>query len=139
MDASSDNYQRANYLYQAAQTAAVKGSPLAHYYGYLAKEVMKKIVGKMHPDLKRTVCSSCNNPLNSTTAGKIIPAKCKKRKKNKTKKSDYVKGSGRQISRTTARNKQPNRVRWDCNKCYYRRSLLQRPSHTGPTLTTGQE
>lgn len=127
VDANSDSYQRANFLCQAGQILSCKSSALSQYYGYQAKEVMKKIVGKMHPDLKQTLCPSCSYP---TTIRKTKICSYKVKRKRNPRPRSEMKQKTKKKSRKTARNKHPNRVLWQCYNCLYRRVILQRPSHT---------
>lgn len=171
---SSDAYQRINYLYQASLRFAEvsQSSSLSAYYGHLAKETTKKIVGKIHPDIKRSLCKACSNPLTVDTCGKqtvIVPYKKKKRKiprgsnrPAKVKKEDITssqsseepscstfevssqavgnsepleenlvqKRTANRRGRINQRERHPNRLVLNCNKCGYVRMLLQRPYHS---------
>ncbi|XP_015588459.1 ribonuclease P protein subunit rpr2 [Cephus cinctus] len=58
-----DVFERMNYLYQASQFVASKNKTVASYYGNVMVNCGKKAVLRMEPDLKRSICKSCQTPL----------------------------------------------------------------------------
>lgn len=141
---SLNAFIRMNYLYQAANVVSktLSQSVLANYYGRIMKEVAKKVVEKIHPDVKRTLCSSCSCPLlvnDDYASVKIRPHKRsrKKNKRNKITPDDTRKRFKREkldnknypLSQREKKNLKPNKVVWNCNNCGYSRTFLQRPSH----------
>ncbi|KAL0105591.1 hypothetical protein PUN28_015823 [Cardiocondyla obscurior] len=52
-----------NYLYQASHFIASKNRVAASYFGNNMVACAKKAVIRMEPNLKRTICKSCQSPL----------------------------------------------------------------------------
>uniref|UniRef100_A0A1I8M0U8 RNAse P Rpr2/Rpp21 subunit domain protein n=1 Tax=Musca domestica TaxID=7370 RepID=A0A1I8M0U8_MUSDO len=55
-----ESFSRMNFLYQASTLMAGKNNSLSAYYGELCKNIAKKSVLKMEPNLKRTFCKRCS-------------------------------------------------------------------------------
>ncbi|XP_071485135.1 ribonuclease P protein subunit p21-like [Diadema antillarum] len=59
----SEGHQRMNYLYQAAHcvlTQNPENSQLARFYIETMRRVSAKLVMRLQPDIKRTVCKKCS-------------------------------------------------------------------------------
>lgn len=133
-------FTRMNFLYQASLLISDK-SPLANYYGKLVKDISKKTVEKVHPDVKRTLCKACSFPLLTQADSLDVKLKSSKNKKLKRRlKKNNCKKINRTIddnetiekyrkTRIDARNKKPNRLQWMCNHCGFSTCTLQRPTH----------
>ncbi|KAK9767466.1 hypothetical protein K7432_002731 [Basidiobolus ranarum] len=102
-------YQRMNFLYQASMmmTAATAGSSdnsdlgnLGRFYASHMKEIGKRVVLRMDPKVKRSICRHCDIPL--------IPSI---------------------TSNTTIQNKPETSVMVRCRKCQYRRRYLAKSEH----------
>lgn len=134
-------FARMNFLYQASILTSDK-SPLTNYYGKLVRDISKKTVEKVHPDVKRSLCKACSFPMLCRPNG--LDAKVKPRKKRKSKKrlkksnddkttrtgviKSYVEKKYEK-SRIDQRNKSPNKLTWICNCCGFSMCMLQKPDH----------
>ncbi|OWR55808.1 ribonuclease P protein subunit p21 [Danaus plexippus plexippus] len=76
----NDSFQRMNFLYQISKQIAPKYPVLSAYYGNLVINVAKKMVLKIHPDMKRQICKKCRCILIDGETAKI-----KIKRKNKSK------------------------------------------------------
>ena len=55
---------RMNYLYQLAhQALKLEQEPLARFYIYTMKGISKRLVIKLDPSIKRTICKHCDSLL----------------------------------------------------------------------------
>ena len=81
----SNSFFRMNFLYQAAHlmSAHKNNSRLGNYYGKVLKEISNKMVEKLHPDIKRTMCSVCHSNLTSNSNALNVQLKPHPRKKKK--------------------------------------------------------
>lgn len=137
-------FVRMNFLYQASRlTSLLSNSTLSSYYGKLLKEISKKMVEKLHPDLKRSVCAACNFPLtaNSCQINVKVTPNLKKKKtkkiaiKNKGVETKFFKIKKNEVaqlydkSRKFKRSKQPNNVSYSCSKCGFVKRYLQKPTY----------
>eukprot|EP00124_Ichthyophonus_hoferi_P004967 Ihof_evm3s627 gene=Ihof_evmTU3s627 len=61
---NKEAYERMNYLYQAAQFALLSADhpnvPLARHYCITLKNIAKRLVLRIDPTVKRTICKRCN-------------------------------------------------------------------------------
>ncbi|XP_041364577.1 ribonuclease P protein subunit p21-like [Gigantopelta aegis] len=58
-----DIYQRINFLYQAAYQSLFMSPTdltLCRYYVQMLKHVAKRLVLRLHPEMKRTICKKCS-------------------------------------------------------------------------------
>lgn len=141
---------RMNYLYQAAYLTSKLSlnSSLSLYYGKIMKEISKKTVEKIHPDLKRTMCVACNNSLiakNYHINVKIKPHNKKKKKQADMKTSPNINAiKNKQVfkscsssdihnkytkSRLEMRSKRPNKIWLSCSRCGFSKWYLQHPKY----------
>ncbi|XP_038067500.1 ribonuclease P protein subunit p21-like isoform X2 [Patiria miniata] len=63
MNPNQDALQRINFLYQAAHCMLLQNpenTKLARFYITTMKNVAKKAVLRIHPNIKRTVCKRCD-------------------------------------------------------------------------------
>lgn len=139
---------RMNFLYQASllMSKLPSHSKLSCYYGKLMKEISMKMMEKIHPDIKRTMCSSCNSSLICTNNQINVKVKSQSKKKNKlykknleTKKSkrmafknkncDATSSSNYTKSRIKRRNEKPNKVLYYCYTCGFSKGFLQQPNY----------
>ena len=61
---SKDAIERINYLYQLAHEALkVKNEGLARFYIFTLKNIAKRLVIRLDPSIKRTICKHCNSLL----------------------------------------------------------------------------
>ncbi|ORX89926.1 Rpr2-domain-containing protein [Basidiobolus meristosporus CBS 931.73] len=101
-------YHRMNFLYQASMMmAATAGSAsssdlgnLGRFYASHMREIGKRVVLRIDPKVKRTICRHCEIPL--------IPAI---------------------TSNTTIQNSPETTVLVRCRKCQHRRKYLANPEH----------
>ncbi|XP_034936767.1 ribonuclease P protein subunit rpr2 isoform X2 [Chelonus insularis] len=56
-------FERMNFLYQASQIMAKIDPVASSFYGNAMINCAKKTVSKIEPDIKRTMCKSCQSPL----------------------------------------------------------------------------
>lgn len=146
-------FTRMNFLYQAAQLMSDSSldNSLPSYYGKVMRDISKKIVEKIHPDVKGTLCKACSFPFLKkcdvldvklkAAKNKSKKRKTKKKAPDKSKCEDSVTENATisrakagcykkfQKSRIDARNKRPNKVCYTCNHCGFSKQTLQRPSY----------
>ena len=61
---NKDAMERINYLYQLAHEALkVKNEGLARFYIFTLKDIAKRLVIRLDPSIKRTICKHCNSLL----------------------------------------------------------------------------
>lgn len=58
-----DIFERMNYLYQAGHLIALKNRVAASYYGNILMGCAKKAVLRISPNIKKSICKSCQTPL----------------------------------------------------------------------------
>ncbi|XP_043266811.1 ribonuclease P protein subunit rpr2 [Venturia canescens] len=58
-----DVFERMNFLYQASRFVAGKSEVAASHYGNVMMSCAKKAVLRVEPEVKRTICKSCQSPL----------------------------------------------------------------------------
>ena len=59
-----DALDRMNFLYQLAHEALkINNQPLARFYIYTLRGISKRLVIKIDPTIKRTICKNCNSLL----------------------------------------------------------------------------
>lgn len=75
-----DVFERMNYLYQAGHLMASRNRVAASYYGNIMISCSKKSVLRIDPEIKRTVCKSCQTPLIPGETARVRI--CKKPSKN---------------------------------------------------------
>ena len=57
---NKDAIERMNYLYQIAhQALSVNNQPLARFYIYTLVNISKRLVIRLDPSIKRTICKHC--------------------------------------------------------------------------------
>ncbi|ESO87442.1 hypothetical protein LOTGIDRAFT_204481 [Lottia gigantea] len=60
--AHKETYQRINYLYQAAYLVLTTDSSnhsLCRFYTKTLKAIARRLVLRLHPNIKRTICKNC--------------------------------------------------------------------------------
>ena len=64
--ANREAYSRMNFLYQASQEVLIKNAEnleLSRFYTFTMKNIGQKLLCKMEPSIKRTICKYCHSVL----------------------------------------------------------------------------
>ncbi|XP_054727242.1 uncharacterized protein LOC129236948 [Anastrepha obliqua] len=105
-------FSRMNFLYQASMLMAGSNNTLASYYGELCRNIGKKAVLRIHPDVKRQLCKRCSLALQpGITADFNATARRKRRK----------------CSKNTHSMDENTSFQLTCRQCSFKRQYLLNP------------
>ncbi|XP_017465579.1 PREDICTED: ribonuclease P protein subunit p21 [Rhagoletis zephyria] len=107
-------FSRMNFLYQASMLMAGRNNTLAAYYGQLCRNIGKKAVLRIDPDLKRQFCKRCSLALQPGITADLNALSRRRRRKSAKIAEDIDENTSLQLT---------------CRQCGFRRQYVVNPDH----------
>ncbi|XP_004520378.1 ribonuclease P protein subunit rpr2 [Ceratitis capitata] len=102
-------FSRMNFLFQASMLMAGSNKTLAAYYGELCKNIGKKAVLKIDPDVKRQLCKRCSLALQPGITADL---------------ETVSQGKRRKCSKNTQNVDENTSLKLTCQQCGFKRKYL---------------